>query len=364
MNKGRDCSPQMTHTMRSRLARLVPALLTASVSLLIAGCTHIGPPSVPRDRFDYNGEIARSWKEQILLNIVKTRYLDVPVFLDVTQIVSGYSLERTVSLGATAVRSDVIDNVSAGVQGVYTDRPTITYTPLTGAEFNRNMLTPIPPAAVLFTMASGWPVDLVFRVAVRSINGIDSGADAPRYDRALVLLRALQQAQVLGMRVQPEMKEGPAVVLFFRARELTPEQTAMLREVRDLLGIEPGQGEFTVVYGQAPTQPGEFAMLTRSMLQILIDLGLYVDVPETDLREGRVAPGMTLATAGTGQLRIMHSRERPADALALVPYRGGWFFVDDRDLESKRTFALTLLFSTLTETGARESLPLVTIPAG
>jgi len=31
------------------------------------------------------------------------------------------------------------------------------------------------------------------------------------------------------------------------------------------------------------------------------------------------------------------------------------------DIESKRTFALTMLLSTLTETGAREALPLVTI---
>ena len=73
---------------------------------------------------------------------------------------------------------------------------------------------------------------------------------------------------------------------------------------------------------------------------------------------------MTLTTTATGQLRIRHSVEKPPDAIAVVPYRGGWFLIDDRDLESKRTFALTLLFSTLTETGARESLPLVTIPAG
>ena len=194
---------------QSRATGLVLTLLGVCVLPLVVGCTGIGPASVPRDRFDYNGEIARSWKEQILLNIVKTRYLDVPVFLDVTQIVSGYSLERSVTLGATATSSDLFDNATAGVGGIITDRPTITYTPLTGAEFNRNMLTPIPPAAILFTMASGWPVDLVFRVAVRSINGIDSaGPDAPRYDRVLVLLRALQQAQVLGMRVQPEMKDG------------------------------------------------------------------------------------------------------------------------------------------------------------
>ena len=63
-------------------------------------------------------------------------------------------------------------------------------------------------------------------------------------------------------------------------------------------------------------------------------------------------------------LRIKFSRERPQDGLVQVPYRGGWFWIDDRDVVSKRTFALVMIFSTLAETGARESLPLVTIPAG
>lgn len=89
-----------------------------------------------------------------------------------------------------------------------------------------------------------------------------------------------------------------------------------------------------------------------------------MDVPETDLREHRTMPSAAFAGSVSWQLHIKFSRERPSDALALVSYRGGWFWIDDRDLESKRTFGLVMLFSTLTETGARESLPLVTIPSG
>jgi hypothetical protein len=47
-----------------------------------------------------------------------------------------------------------------------------------------------------------------------------------------------------------------------------------------------------------------------------------------------------------------------------VAHRDGWFWIDDRDLSSKATFALVMLLATLTETSAREALPLVTIPAG
>ena len=53
-----------------------------------------------RDRTDYSGSMASSWKEQMLLNIVKFRYFDPPVFLDVSSVVSTQELQTQADASA------------------------------------------------------------------------------------------------------------------------------------------------------------------------------------------------------------------------------------------------------------------------
>ena len=134
--------------MKSRFKDIIGQIFQRSdLALIIAlifltGCSPIVPKTVPRDRFDYNTAIADSWKEQILLNIVKLRYADMPLFVEVASVVSGYTLEGSVNLGGTVSSSDAIqgDFLALGTSGKYTDRPTITYTPITGEQFNKSFL--------------------------------------------------------------------------------------------------------------------------------------------------------------------------------------------------------------------------------
>ena len=143
---------------RTIVRRAARALLTGAAATWLASCHSVGPTTIPRDRFDYSTAIGDSWKRQTLLNIVRLRYADPPIFVDVGQVVAGYSLETVVSVAGVSSSAGAVqgDSASLGAQGRFTDRPTITYTPLTGNRFIQNIVTPITPVAIFEALEDGF----------------------------------------------------------------------------------------------------------------------------------------------------------------------------------------------------------------
>ena len=194
--------------------------LVAFVAVVVTSCTSIGPQAIPRDRSHYIDSVSGSWKRQTLLNVVKLRYADVPLFLEVSQIVSGYTLQSTIAAGANL--SDA-DSLRLGAEGSYTDRPTVTYSPLTGENFARKLLSPIPPSAVLSLIKAGWAADLVLRTTVQAINGQrnQSGLEPHQIPAdndffvLIDLLREIQRSGALGMRVEQRDDVKDTSVVFF-----------------------------------------------------------------------------------------------------------------------------------------------------
>jgi hypothetical protein len=347
--------------------------LLAGIAFSLSGCASFGPPSVDRDRFDYINAIASSWKQQTLLNIVKMRYADTPVFLDVGQIISGYQLSGGVTIGGSLGSSSAYgDILNLGSAGTYTDRPTITYTPLTGAHFLQVMITPIPPPALLMRAEEGWPIDVLLQMGAQSINGLSnrkSGtrghAADPDFLRLLAALHRLQASGAIDLRVEVSAEsKQEGTILIITQKDLPPEVQADRALVRKLLGLRPDLQEFKIVYGLVPEKEGVIAMQTRSGFQLLTQLGSYVEVPPEHIAEGRTYP--QIQRSGDAQslpplIRIHAEKSRPSDAFAAVKYRDYWYWIDDRDFRSKGVFTFLMIIMTLAEKEDKVQAPIVTI---
>src|SRR5262249_41321756 len=142
------------------------------------------------------------------------------------------------------------------------------------------------------------------------------------------------------------------------------ELAAELAEARTLLGIDPALRDFRVVFGATRGGPNEITMATRSIYRVLILLATSVQVPDIHLAEGR-APALG-GDEGEDRPRftVLSGCERPKDCFVATCYRGHWFWIDDRDTESKRTMAYLMVLLALADTGAgKEPVPFLTIQA-
>src|SRR5512136_709588 len=215
-------------------------MISVSVFLVLFGCSGIGPPTVSRDRFDYTAAISDSWKRQMLFNMVRIRYGDAPVFLDVSSVISQYQISGGINVGASINYPPSSTSGSLGGAGTYVERPTITYTPVMGDKFARSLMSPVPPPAILSLMQAGYPADLVFRLLVQEINGVRNrfGGEArtrsadPEFYSLIEKLRQIQSSGAIGMRFTRKEKEE-ATFMVMRG-EKDPAIEALSREVRKI----------------------------------------------------------------------------------------------------------------------------------
>jgi hypothetical protein len=360
-----------------KIANCTLILPVAIALALLAACSSVGPATVARDRVDYGNSIGDSWKEQTLLNIVRLRYGDVPTFLEVTQVVAGYQLQGTV--GGTFSAGNASGSLigpfaaqgSALASGTYTDRPTIIYAPLTGVDFIKHLMTPMPPSDVLFLLQAGYSATLVMPAILDSINGLKNAslrlntpAD-PKFKRVVEIMSKAQLAGTLQIRIERGKEGSETSLIAFRPRGNT-ESEGDAREIRQLLGLKPDLQELKVFYGGYSGKNDEIDMQTRSMLQILLEFAAAVRVPEADVAEQRASAGMTDATAAESigpSLHIAVSDAAPKDAYVAIHYGRHWFWIPDTDIRSKSVFAALMLLFSISETGVKSSAPVVTVPA-
>ncbi len=358
------------------MTRSIETAVALLVLVLVAGCASIGPGSVPRDRIGYANALSDSWKDQMLLNIVRLRYADAPTFMDVSSVISAYTLQAGVQGGAnvnigTPNNTTSLPNASTNlsVGSTYNDRPTISYTPLSGRKFAQSLLQPIPPLAIFSLITAGYPVEVVIPVTVRAFNGIynqaTQGGETRPADPAFYPLveawKRVQASRSFSMRIEQRDDEQVAIGVF--ASDVTPDIQRDLEFIAETLNLRADGGEIALEYGALQRRPNELAVLSRSMLEIMVELSSGITVPAAHVASGRTFPtSLPTDAGGSPHVRIEAGPVPADDAFAAVQYRGTWYWVSDHDLLSKRSFTFLLLFFSLAETGVTPEAPVLTIP--
>jgi hypothetical protein len=227
---------------------MVRTLLFTISCVLIAGCGKLGPATIPNDQVDYADAMSRGDARLALLNIVKLRYQDVITFVEANQVVAGYQLQGQINLSGQLAHADNSGTLAA--QGTFSNNPTITYSPVTGGDFETLLLTPIPPLDLFALGNSGVSTSVVLSVGLQQFNGVSNpgiGLAASESDRKPSIRELMHQGEVLrqagrlsvDVETTGKGKDLQRVLFYnFQPGEAGPELDGQERSWRESLGLE------------------------------------------------------------------------------------------------------------------------------
>jgi len=363
-------------------------LLIAAIILLISGCAAQGAKRVPADRFDYNGAIAQSTREQMLLNIVRSRYLEVPVFLTVSSVLTQYEYDRSVGLtGILEFGSGTTDRAIGDTNLRFSERPTITYLPVEGQEFSAQLLSDIPSEIIFAAAQAGWSVDVFMRIGIQRLGAVenmsfgeipasgDSGSKIQvesdlkklkRFKRMIDLIFILSDREVV--EVQEIKENGKDERYLMIAEEVAEDMRPMLAELRQLIGLS-NRNRFRITGRVTNIKDDEISIQTRSVMAMMEFMARGVEVPVKHLEDGWVIDYGLQNTEGELARELvpfkMHSsKNRPENVFAAVRFRDYWYYVDHADITSKRALSLIIVLFRLQAPTPSGAAPILTLPTG
>ena len=359
---------------------LYQRFILLSLTLLVfftSGCSQLGPDFMENGRNEYNKVLANTNDEEMLLNLVRRRYADSIAILEVNSVST--SLEWKRSGGLIANIFEGADNNNLGIRGdgSYSEKPTITYLPLQGSNYVRNVLSPIKPEIILLLTRSGWSIERLLRLTANKINGINNASEAsgptPNFEPSYKEFKALaqifyqlQQKNIVSFGYQLEGDSKQLALLirkkFSESNEVKSLLTALNLSTRNT--IIPLTTNFS-----SGAEGATIEINLRSLAGIQFFLSHGVLIPNDDIINSRIKVTKTKDGKNfnwqniLSDLFVVYSqKEKPSNASVKVKYRGHWFFIKDNDMESKYTLMLLNQISALQSGNLEKVGPVLTLP--
>ncbi len=405
--------------------------LEGAVCLLVAcGCASgcLGPKAVRYTRMRYNEVFRDTNDEQLLINIVRLRYADSPVFIDLPNITSQFEVSSQGGyLGGYGNQTRGPASLGNGEFSVR-DTPTLSYHPREGREIAKALLTPLSSELFIVVNASA-NLEQLLLLTINDINDVpnaplattliprapDNNSEFLRAIRVLASLRERDATElafgtveesdgssdpiptvaVQGRDIQNAWKDGYVYRaqgqgqmtllkrekgLFLRVRPAYIHSPEM-KEVERIFRLIPGQSSYRIkselteeAHRKPPASPlgdDTIYMNLRSVLQIMTFLSKGVCIPEEHVRSGvaPVTPGpdgspYDWTPVTAGSFYVHAQKHRPRNAEVAVQYRGYWFYIADNDVNSRAVLAILEILFGLQESDGKSVGPLLTLPLG
>ncbi|MFC1688383.1 hypothetical protein ACFL07_01825 [Pseudomonadota bacterium] len=348
-------------------------IITCLLCCVLVGCSVVGPKSIRSGRMAYNEAISETNNQQILKIVVQDRYEERGSLLAVSSVTANVKISSRANIQAGFGSIDNYEGNLVPFSGgfIYEENPTISYVPVDGESYLRQLMAPLPISLLAQLSRNLSASKSSFYTLVSSVNGIYNPGFLnaneeidPRFDRFATLVAELTEAHRLQW-AQDSGEEGKFTLVIDQS---DPINEGRARELQELAGL-PTSGSSTnlltipVALAWQENDQGSLAITTRSVYELVDILAGAVDVPEEDLAAGVARRPAKQGLAGS-ELYVHHSDSKPDHAYIAVAFRDGWFYIDERDLVTKRYFKLlgALWSSTIADSTARQSAPVLTVP--
>jgi hypothetical protein len=345
------------------------------MSMLVIGCAAREPTDFQAKWLQFEEMVRRTTEERLLLDIVQLRYADAPGSPVVLALAGQFEMTQNVQSARFLAGS--------------------------GMEVG-----PMPLDLVISLAKTTRSIATVFRLCLETLNGVPNAPTArsrtpkgvpvfQEFQRGVSALQALQDRGQVVSRIEArrQVQGSPLPVGGVIARDIVeaaergyeysldeagtswtllkkipqpvflidPQavESVEMREVARVFRLKSDVTKFAITEeGQIPV-PAPFSdegvtgitLRIRSFLQMVAYVAHGVHVPAEHVAAGLVtvtrnASGQTfdrrLVTDGFFRVHSIKNDERPPNAHVAVPYRGYWFYIDERDQDTKATFSLMM----------------------
>ena len=344
------------------------------VLVLLSGCAVVGPQSISAGRASYAEAINKTEDEQVLLSIVKGRYGETYSLLAVSGVAANMRFRAEAGIEAAfGPDSRAGENLLLG-GFAYEENPTITYAPVQGEKYIRELMSPIPLEILMLSLRSATFSDRVLTFLVTRANGLHnpdfemvSLPDQKRdFERFVELFSELHNVGALDLSKNPQDEIAFNLLIEgYRSRYANE-----VNEFLTLLNLplpKDDQGELIIPVSFAINTEKSWGLglTTRSTFDLVEILRASVEIPEEHASAGLSVDYPPKGLPGQG-IEILSSKEKPKDMSLAVPYRGYWFYIPSNDQQTKAFFSVLRILWSISIAGAIEQAdaPVLTLPVG